>query len=153
MLRNIVASIKMISETTAEEAKQFMEWMWKFRWKTHFTPAVMDHPRMTIMKASDETGDLLYLPLQTCLMFDCLAPRPGLNRAEMSLSFQKINELLEKGMTATGICDAYFYTEDGEFADKVATHKGVGWEEVRNVRLLRKRIAPPVLPELAKNGA
>jgi hypothetical protein len=143
MLRNIIADLKPLFQVPVVEAKQFMEWVKAYSWKTQFNPVVMSHPRMVMATAYDEKGPLLYLPLQSVLMFDCMAPRPGANKKELAMALWQVGQVAEQAMISTGNCDAYMFTNDADEADSVAKH---GWEELKGVRLLRKRIPVPNYP-------
>ena len=143
MLREIVADLKPLFQMPLDEAHQFMEWVKAYSWKTQFNPIVMSHPRTVMATARDEKGPLLYLPLQSCIMFDCMAPRPGANKKELAMALWQVGQVAEQVMKDTGNCDAYMYTNDNDEADSVAKH---GWEELKGVRLLRKRIPVPEYP-------
>jgi hypothetical protein len=107
-------------------------------------PTVLTFPRMCMATAYDENGPILYLPFQSCLVVDCIAPRPGADKRELSFAYWQIGQQLEKAMKDTGNCDCYATINDADLADSMCKH---GWTEIRNVRLLRKRIAAPTLPE------
>lgn len=145
-LRNIVANLKPLFQMPLTDAKQFMEWVKAYSWKTQFNPIVMSHPRMVMATAYDESGPILYLPLQSCIMFDCLAPKPGINKRELAYALSQVGQVVEQAMKDTGNCDAYMFTNDNDEADSVVKH---GWEELKGVRLLRKRIPVPNYPVTA----
>ena len=145
MLRNIQASLKPLFQVSVDEAKQFIAWVKALKDKTRFEPEVMSHPRMCLATASDETGALLHLPFRTVIMFDCLAPKPGINKRTLAYCLWKIGELAEKAARQTGNLDMFATVSDDDEADSMIKH---GWTEVRNTRLLRKRLSVTELPEV-----
>lgn len=147
MLRNIVANLKPLFQMPLTEAKQFMEWVKAYSWKTQFNPVVMSHPRTVMATASDEQGPILFMPLQSCLMMGELAPRPGIAKREMAYALWQIGQVVEDAMIKTGNLDAYMYTNDDDEAKSVAKH---GWEEIKGVRLLRKRLPASVLQKASE---
>lgn len=151
MLRNIAANLKPLFQLPLAEAKQFMEWVKTYSWKTKFNPVVMSHPRTVMAVATDEQGPILFLPIQSVLMFDALTPRPGINKREMALALWKIGQIAEDAMIKTGNLDAYACINDNEEADSILKHGG--WEEVRGVRILRKRLPASVLQKVSGEAA
>lgn len=146
-MTKVTADIRALCLMAEQDVFNFIKWVWKLRWKTQFDPIVLTHPRMTMCTARDADGNpLVYLPLQSALMFDCLAPKPGLTNRMKSYCLWQIGQMAEQVMKDTGNCDAYFYTNDDDLAVSCSKH---GWEEVKNVRLMRKRIPAPKLPENA----
>ena len=137
-ISRITARIRPLYEVPLEEAKNFCAWVFSLIGRTQFDMAIMNHPRMCMTSAHDENGEpILYIPIQPVLMFDALAPRPGLSKKQIAFSMWKIGEITERAMQDSGICDAYLYTNDDDEADTCAKH---GWVELVGVRLLRKRI-------------
>lgn len=147
MLRNIIADLKPLFQVPVSEAKLFMEWVKAYSWKTKFRPEVLSHPRTVMATASDEQGPILFMPLQSCLMMGELAPRPDINKKEMAYALWQIGTVVEDAMIKTGNLDAYMYTNDDDEAESIAKH---GWEEVKGVRLLRKRLPASVLQKASE---
>ena len=149
MLRNIVAELKPLFQMPLDEARQFMEWVKAYQWKTKFNPAVMSHPRTVMIVVKDEQGPILFMPLQSVLMFDCVAPRPGINKREMALAIWKMGQVAEDAMISTGNLDSYATINDDDLADSMIKH---GFEEVKGVRLLRKRLPASVLQKVSREA-
>ena len=142
-LRNIRADICVLCKVPLEEAKLFINWIWKSLHVTQFNPAVLSHPRMCMTVARDENGPLVMIPLRPVLMFDCMATRPDLDKRTKAYAMFKIGEKVEEVMRDTGMLDCYFYCNDDDEAASCAKH---GWTELKGVHLMTKRISVPAYP-------
>lgn len=143
-MKKVTADVCEIQHVGLEDAKNFINWAYLMRDKTQFDIQVMKHPRMCMTRALIDGQPSLYVPIQPVLMFDALTPDPAISNRERVLSMLRISELLEtKIMPDTGMYDAYFYTNDAAQAEISAKN---GWEEVKGVRLMRKRISAPKEP-------
>ena len=149
-MKKVIADVFPIHDMALEDQKDFIRWAYLMREKTQFQPEVLRHPRMCMTRAMMDGKPSLYIPVQPVLMFDVLTPDPALSNRERAISMARIGQLLETSiMPDTGMYDAYFYTNDDTEAEVCAKH---GWEEVKNVRLMRKRISAPK-PQDAKTNA
>jgi hypothetical protein len=147
-MKKVTADVFPIHDISLEDAKNFINWAYLMREKTQFNPEIMRHPRMCMTQASYDGKPGLYVPIQPVLMLDALTPDPSLNNMERAIGMSRISDLIEKQvMPDTGMYDTYFYTNDADEASIAARH---GWEEVKGVRLMRKRISAP---NLAVNDA
>ena len=140
-MKKVTADITTVGELPVDERRKFIEWAYKMRATTQFNPAVLATPRacMTRAQFDGETG--LMIPVMPVLMFDALTPDPSLTNMQRAIGMARIGELIEtQVMPITGMYDCYFYTNDDTEAEVCARH---GWDEVKGVRLMRKRISVP----------
>src|SRR5262249_14682968 len=94
--------------------------------KTKFNPAVLSNPRACMTRAKLDGETSMFIPIQPVLMFDALTPSPELTAGQRALAMYRIGELVEKHvMPATGMYDAYFYTNDDQEVKTCSRH---GWE-------------------------
>jgi hypothetical protein len=142
MLKNITADVVVLCKVPIQEAKNFISWIWKSLRQTQFDAEIMTHPRMVMATARDENGPLVQIPLQSVLMFDCMAAKPGIDNRTKAYAMWKIGETVEQVMKDTGNLDCFFYTNDEAEAESCAKH---GWTELKGVRLMRKRLPASVL--------
>ena len=144
-MKTVTADVFPISAISTDEAKDFINWAYLMRLKTKFTPEVLRHPRMCMTRASYDGKPGLYIPVQPVLMMDALTPDPSLSAMQRAIGMYRIGELLEHSiMPNTGIWDAYATVTDDAEADSMAKH---GWQEIKDVRLMRKRITAPIADE------
>lgn len=131
----IEAEIKTVGRMDIEEQKEFVAWVQSTRFNM-FDPAVISYPRATMLKASDEKGALIYIPLQPVLMYDAIAARPGITPRQEALSMWRIGELVDTVQKDLGYGESYFVCRDDRVADICLRH---GFEEIKNVRILRHK--------------
>lgn len=140
-MRKVTADVFTVSELPQQDQKSFIQWAYLMLRKTAFNMSIMRNPRMCITRASYDGKPGLYVPVQPVLMLDVLTPDPSLSKMERAIGMSRISDLVEHQlMPDTGMYDAYFYTNDD---DEAAAASRRGWEEVKNVRLMRKRITAP----------
>ena len=140
-MKKVTADIFPISKITEEDAKNFIHWAYLNREKTRFDAEVLRHPRTCITRALMDGQASLYIPIRTVLMFGDLTPDPALTDRQRAISMFRIGELVEKQvMPDSGLHDAFCTVTD---QDEVNALKRRGWEEIRGVTLLRKRISAP----------
>lgn len=136
----IEAEIKAVGRMDIEEQKQFSEWVWNLRKLNMFDSEMISYPRTTMLKASDATGALLYIPLQPVLMYDAIAAKPGITPRQEALSMWRIGELVDSVQKDLGYGESYFVCRDHRVADICLRH---GFEEITNVRILRHKAEMP----------
>lgn len=142
-MKKITATAMPLYECTEEDAKLFMDWVWLQRSINMFDPQVLTYPRTVMCKAGTEEETMLYIPLQPVLMWDAIAPKPGLTARQEALCLWKIGQVVEDAMKLCGFGEAYFLCSDDRVADICAEH---GFEEIKGVRVLRKKLKPEELP-------
>jgi hypothetical protein len=139
-----------LSAVTEEQAKQFIDWVWQSRHINCFDPDIVGYPRTIMLRAEDNDGPLLYLPVQPVLMLESLAPKPGISERKEALSLWKLGQLLEDISRKTGIQEQFFLCKDDRVADICKAH---GFTELEGYRILRKKIAPVTLEEPTDSAA
>ena len=126
-----------IGSVSPEDAKRFSEWVWAMRGLNMFDPSVISYPRTVMLRASNEADPLLFVPLQSVLMFDSIAPKPGLSPRQEALCLRRIDQKVESLAKDSQHREVYFICRDDRVADLCARH---GYEEIKDVRILRKKI-------------
>src|ERR1017187_8185604 len=124
----IEAELKTVGDMEPEETKEFASWVWRTRDLGMFDPDVIGYPRAMMLKARDEDGALLYVPLQPVLMYEAIAAKPGINPRQEALSLRRINELVEQVQRDAGYGESYFICRDDRVADLCVRH---GFEELK----------------------
>jgi len=119
------------------DKQQFIDWVWQMRHLNLFVPEVMSYPRTVVCKASAGDEALAYIPLQSVLMYDSIAPKPGLSPRQEAMSLWRIGEAVDKAAQDSKHREVYFFCKDDRVADICSDH---GFEEIRGVRLLRRRL-------------
>jgi hypothetical protein len=149
-MKRITAEAMPLYAVPLDKAKEFIKWVWNGREKNGFDMKVMSYPRTIMCSAKDDTGALMYIPLQPVLMYESIASKPEITERQTALSLWRIGELMEQVMHDTGHCEAYFLVKDGDVADICAAH---GWEEIdpKKYRMLRRKIEPPVYPTVVED--
>lgn len=137
-MKKITASVVPICSVPPDEAKDFISWVWGARTINCFDPDVLSYPRSCMTKAEDGDGATLYIPIQPVLMFESIAPRPGISPKKEALSLLRIDELLEDVARDTGIMEQYFLCKDDRVADLCRGH---GFTEMEGYRILKKKIS------------
>lgn len=139
-MKKIEAEIKAVAQMDSIERDEFAEWVWIERDLNMFDPDVIRYPRATMLKASNGEGALVYIPLQPVLMYDAIAAKPGLDAKKQALAMWRIVELVDQIQRDLGYGESYFLCRDDRVADICLKH---GFEEVENVRILRRKVEMP----------
>ena len=132
----IEAELKTIEYMKPEEMTEFSAWVWTVRELGMFDPDVMTYPRSMMLKARDDNGALLYVPLQPVFMYETIVAKPGIKPRKEALSLLRINQLVEQAQRDAGYGESYFICRDDRIADLCARH---GFEELKNVRVLKHK--------------
>jgi len=140
-MKKIKAEILPITEMSQQDIQIFIDWVWKMRHLNWFDPQVLSYPRTVMCRADNGEEPLLYIPLQSVLMWDAIAPKPGLTPRQEAMCLWQIGEAVNQAMEATGHREAYFFTADDRVADICARHD---FEELRGIRVLRRKAKPPI---------
>ena len=82
----IEAELKTIEYMKPEEMTEFSAWVWTVRELGMFDPDVMTYPRSMMLKARDDNGALLYVPLQPVFMYETIVAKPGIKPRKEALS-------------------------------------------------------------------
>jgi len=148
MYSKIKADVIPLCHLTLEDVQSFIKWVWTLRKKNDFDMRVISHPRTVMFKASDESGPIAFVPAQPVLMFESLAPKPGLTNRQTAVSLSRINEVAESVMKDVGMLEAFFITND-EPEVKLCTARG--WKVIlhdpeKGQWLVKKQIELPEYP-------
>ena len=91
-----------------------------------FDPAVVGYPKTVMLRAKSEDENLLFIPLQSVLMYDSIAPKPGLSPRHEALALARIGQVVDQVAQDTGTREVFFFCRDNTVADLCAAH---GYEE------------------------
>jgi hypothetical protein len=143
-MQTIKANVTALCNVTEDNAKKFIKWVWAFRHKNNFDMQVMTYPRTVMFTAENESGPLAFLPAQPVLMFESLAPKPGLTNKQTAMSLWRIGEVAADVMKDTGLRESYFITNDQDEADSCEKH---GWTKLlhdsdKGQWLMKRRVVP-----------
>ena len=138
-MTKLSAEMLPLSAMTEQDARDFCEYVWSMHGLNMFQPEVLTYPRAVMLRARNEEGNQLFIPLQSVLMYDSIAPRPGLSPMAEARALSKIGEVVDQAAQHSGTREVYFFCRDDRVADLCARH---GYEEIQNVRVLRKKISP-----------
>lgn len=145
-MKKIKAQIMPVTSLTEADIRLFIDWVWKMRHINLFDPMVLSYPFVSMWRTDNGEEPLMYIPMQAVLMFDAIASKPGITDRESALSLLKIGDELDKAMDATGYRETYFLTSDDRVADYVQRHGDRGFEEIKGVRVLRRKAKPQEKP-------
>lgn len=118
------------------EADIFIGWA-KENPKNEFDPAVALFPSSTTWCAYDKTGPLAYQTLQTPIMLESLAPRPGLSPIQISFLLKELTKNAITQAHCRGAGEIYFLGSDDSTNEFAAHHI---FEEVP-MKVYRLRLA------------
>lgn len=149
-MKTITASIHALNNPTREcdltekDAENFVQWVYELK-DNNFDPGVMFYPRTIMCRAQAGEEPIVYLPLQPVLMFESLAPKPGLSSRQTAMALWKIGEAVDKAALETGFREAYFFTNDEREAQVCALH---GWkiamyDDKQKAWLMKHKISEP----------
>jgi hypothetical protein len=138
-MKRIEAEMMPISAMNEQDVKDFMEYVWQMRHLNMFDKDVIGYPRTVMLRAKSEDGNELFIPLQSVLMYDAIAPKPGLSPWHEALALARIGQVVDQAARDTGTGEVWFVCRDERVADLCAKH---GYEELHNVRVLRKKVSP-----------
>ncbi len=138
-MKSVSVRVSTVGETKPEDQKLFSEWSWAAREINCFDPEVMGYPRTVLLCAEAKGGPLLYMPLQSVLMMESLAPQPGLSPRQEALALRQISRAVEQIAQHTQHREAYFLCKDERVVKIAAAH---GYEVLSGYTVLRKKIIP-----------
>lgn len=138
-MRKIEAEMMPISAMSEQDVNDFMAYVWSQKPLNMFDPEIIGYPRTVMLRAKSEDENQLFIPLQSVLMYDAIAPKPGLSPREEALALAKIGKVVDQAALDSGTREVFFFCRDDRVADLCAAH---GYEEIKGVRLLRKKVVP-----------
>lgn len=109
-----------------KDAEQFGEWVEQAKAINLFDPAVMAYPTTKTLVAHNGEA-LLYMPVQTTLTMESLAPKPGIAPIEEALALREITKAVALLASQAGIREAYFLCKDERVVKFATAH---GYEEL-----------------------
>ena len=146
-MQKITAEALPIYSVQPEDAEKFISWVWQARYINCFDPDVLSYPRSCMATAKDAEGATLYIPIQPVLMYESIAPRPGISAKREAISLRRIGDLLEEVSRDTGLMEQYFLCKDDRVADLCAAH---GFTEMEGYRILKKKVSARKTEEAPK---
>lgn len=123
-MKRITAEVLDRTQLSAEDSKDLIDWSLALAQKTDFDPAVLFYPRTVISRALADGEPILYLPLHPVVMFESLAPQPGLGKGHIAMSLYRIGQEMQDVAHQTGYGEMYFITND---PDEVKATQKRGW--------------------------
>lgn len=139
-MKKITAEVLPVGSLSDKDKEQFTEWMWNGMPLNMFDPTMLGYPRTVVCKAkADDDENLLFVPLQPVLMYDAIAAKPGITERQEALALWRIGEAVDQAAKDAKYREVYFFCRDDRVSDICAKH---GFEEVKNVRLLRRKVEP-----------
>lgn len=95
------------------DAKVFAEWS-RSTESNEWDPLVAKCPTTVTLAAYDQSGPLVFMPVQQPMMLDSLAVRPGLSKREVARSIKALVETTAMLAATKGVGEIYFLgTEEG----------------------------------------
>jgi hypothetical protein len=104
-----------------EEAQLYFDWASENP-VNGFDPQVALYPSSTTWCAYDKSGPLAYQTLQTPIVLESLAPRPGASKSEIALALKELTQNAITQAHIKGVGEIYFLGTD-EGTNEMATNK------------------------------
>jgi hypothetical protein len=107
-----------------------------------FDPSVLFYPRTVVCKASSGGDPIAFVPIQPVLMYESLAPKPGISELQTVLALYRFHQIGEQAAKEYGYGEMYFLTNsEGEM---LASSKR-GWvvslyDPEKHTWLMKRRI-------------
>lgn len=139
-MKKIEAEIMPVAAVPITEIPILADYMHKMLGLNMFDMDVLSYPRTVMVKASDGEEPLVYMPLQAVLMYDSLAPKPGITPRQEAVCLKKIVDAVDEAARVTGFAETWFICKDDRVADIAVRH---GFQEIKNVRVLKKKTPHP----------
>src|SRR5579863_899010 len=121
-MRKIEAELMPISAMNELDVKDFMEFVWHMKPLNMFDPEVIGYPRTVMLRAKSEEENQLFIPIQSVLMYDAIAPKPGLSPRHEALALARIGQVVDQAARDAGIRETFFFCKDDRVADLCAKH-------------------------------
>lgn len=123
-MQKFSADISALCNVSEADAALFIKWVWTLRDKNAFDMKVMTYPRTCMARVQNEEETIMLLPFQPVLMYESLAPKPGLTDRQRALGLWRIGEVVDRAMKDTGMYESFFITTDAQEAETCSHH---GW--------------------------
>jgi hypothetical protein len=149
-MKKITAEMLDRTQLTEQDTKDLFEWSTLLSAKNNFDPEVLFYPRTMIARAKADEEPIVYLPLHPVIMFESLAPMPGLTVRQTAMALYQIGEVMEQVALDTGYGEMFFMTND---ADEVKATSRRGWiislyDPEKGTWLMKRRVGKKVATEL-----
>lgn len=136
-MKKITAEVFTVGSLPKKAWNQLIDWMKRGMPLNMFDPNMLLYPRTVICTAKNDNENFLFVPLQPVLMYDAIASAPGISPRQEALALYRIGEVTDRLAKDSGFREVYFFCRDNSVSDLCAKH---GFEEIKNVRVLRKKI-------------
>ena len=142
-MQKMTADISALCQVPQADIELFVKWVWALREKNSFDMQVMTYPRACMARVQSEEETVMLVPFHPVLMYESLAPKPGLTDHQRILGLWKINQVVDEAMRDTGMYESFFITSDAQQAETCSRH---GWtvamhDPERKCWLLKHRVA------------
>src|ERR1700734_1297643 len=107
-MQKTTAEIIPLQSMSPEDQELFIKWVWEARHINLFDADVLTYPRVVMCKASDGDDQQLFIPLQAVLMYDSIAPKPGITPRKEAVSIARIVDKVVETMKDSGMAETYF---------------------------------------------
>lgn len=134
------------------DARLFTKWMWRQKEESNFDPAVLAAPRACMVKATRDGQTIAFLPIQPVISLESLCNDEALTRNQLTLALYEIHLLIKKIMRDSGTTEAFFTTNNEQFADLC---EGQGWkkhlfDEGKHIWLMKLQLPSDLLGKLCE---
>src|SRR6266702_2624777 len=133
---------ELLDSVTEQDTKELFEWSLALKEKNNFDSDVLFYPRCVVTRAVADGEPIVYLPLHPVIMFESLAPKPGLSKGQIAMALYRIGEAVEQVAQSTGYGEMYFLTND---EDEVKATSRRGWiiclyDSEKKTWLMKRRV-------------
>jgi hypothetical protein len=104
-----------------KDAPQFEQWVTAAQAINLWDPAIMDYPTTRTLVAHNGEP-LMYMPVQTALMMESLAPKPGISPIEEGLALREITKAVALLASQQQIRESYFLCKDERVVKFASAH-------------------------------
>ena len=109
---------------TLEQFEQMADWMAKLSGRNAIDTTIFSYPSLFYKKASRGDVNLLYMPVQTCFVYESLAINPANSAADTAESLKIIFAVLHDKAVENGFGESYFLCSDTQTC-QFAEHRGM----------------------------
>lgn len=109
----------------ASDWQRLLDWITRIAHRNEFDPAIFDYPATFTLKAQRGDEATLYMPVQTCYVYESLAIGPDNSAADTAESLKAMFAVLHADAVARGQGESYFLCSDAETCT-FAEHQGLG---------------------------
>ena len=143
-MKKVTVEMQPMFQLAVENAKTFINWMWKIKDKVKFDPAPLSYPRAAMITVKQDDEPIMMMPVHPVLIIEAMATKPDTDKRWLAMGLWKVHEQMEQAMKHTGMYETYFLCND-EDEVKAVTRRGwtiLLYDPECKTWLLRRRIAP-----------